>query len=110
MSRFQPRGGVQTTALYGLGGPINPTPADLAFAVQQQTGFDQNNAFISNIAFFLPNGNPNGQKTDAVQTLLLGVQIFTTVASLTAAGLSSQGVQCYAGLVDQQATLAARKA
>ena len=48
MSRFQPRGGIQSTFSCGTG-PITPTTADLAFAAQQQTNFDACNALISGV-------------------------------------------------------------
>jgi hypothetical protein len=112
MSRFQPRGGIQTTSVNGIAQRLvgQTTPADVAFAAQQQLDFDACNKLIAGISFFLKNGNPDAAKIDQVQTLIQGIYVVNSVASLAAAGVSLSMQQTQAGLVDWTATLAARKA
>jgi hypothetical protein len=100
-SRFRPRGGIQTT-FWKI-----PDAADTAFAAQQQINYDACNAMIASVTFFLPSGSPDAAKIDKVQTLLQGVNVFITAASLPE-GCTISGWPL--GQVDWTATLAARKA
>jgi hypothetical protein len=109
MSRFQPRGTIQTIILNEYF--IPSTPADLAFAAAQQTNFVACNNLTAGISFFLPNGNPDVKKTDYVQAFIQAIYVVATEASLAVAGISSDGQQNgWAGLTDWAATLLARKA
>ena len=105
-SRFQPRGGVQTTFAAGTG-PISPSASDITLSAQQQANYDACNALVSGVAFFLPNGNPDAKKNDTVQTQLQGINVPFTVASVQAFGATVSG---WLGQTDWTATLVQRKA
>jgi hypothetical protein len=84
-----------------------PTAADAALQGQQNIDYAACNALVANVAFFLPNNNPDAQKNDAVQTQLQGINILFTVATINAAGAT---VLNFLNRTDWTATLAARKA
>ena len=96
-SRFQPRGGIQTTFPSRA---YVPTAADNALAVQQSAAYDACNKLIADVSL------GDESKNEGAQLQLLAINVLFTAASLPV-GSTAVG---WVGLTDWTATLSAKKA
>ena len=97
-SRFQPRGGIQST--FASAAPaIVPTAADETLAAQQLTAYEACNELVASVSL------GDVRKNEAAQLTLLAINVPFTASSLPA-GTTAVG---WLGQTDWTATLTVRK-